>query len=49
MEGQVDVTKFTPGELLVKLQAVYPKFKCAAINKADTYSMDEYLQYLGII
>lgn len=45
--GQVDVRKFTPGELFVKLQALYPKFKCAVINKADTYVMDEYLQYLG--
>lgn len=45
--GQVDVTKFTPGELFLKLQALYPKYKCSVINKADTYSMDEYLQYLG--
>jgi uncharacterized protein YbaP (TraB family) len=45
--GQVDITKFTPGELFVKLQALYPKFKCPATNKADKYSMDEYFQYLG--
>jgi uncharacterized protein len=47
MRGNIDIRKFTPGELFVKLQALYPKIKCAAINKSDTYSMDEYFQYLG--
>lgn len=47
MGGKVDIGKFTPGELYVKLQALYPKVKCTAIGKGDTYSMDEYSQYLG--
>jgi uncharacterized protein YbaP (TraB family) len=46
-KSQVDVTKLTPGELFVSLQAGYPKFKCVAINQADTFAMDEYVQYLG--
>ena len=46
-KGQIDITKLTPGELFLKLQALYAKFKCAAINKSDSFSMDEYFQYLA--
>jgi uncharacterized protein len=46
-KGQVDIKKLTPGELFLKLQAGYPKFKCSVINKSDKWSMDEYIQYLG--
>jgi uncharacterized protein len=45
--GQTTLLKFTPGELYVKLQAYYPKYKCSVINKNDTQSMDEYVQNLG--
>jgi uncharacterized protein YbaP (TraB family) len=45
--GEVDISKYTPGELFVKLQAVYPKFKCSVINASDKWAMDEYIQRLG--
>ncbi|MEP6677076.1 MAG: TraB/GumN family protein [Ferruginibacter sp.] len=45
--GKIDIEKFTPGELYVKLLAFYPKYKCNSIKNEDTLSMDEYIQYLG--
>lgn len=45
--SQVDINKFTPGELFVKLQAVYPKFKCPVINSNEKLVMDEYIQELA--
>ena len=44
----VDITKFSPGELFLKLQAFYSAFKCDIINKKDSSSMDEYIQYLAM-
>ncbi|GAA4317156.1 TraB/GumN family protein [Flaviaesturariibacter amylovorans] len=43
----VDLSRLTPGELLVRLQAYYPLVKCPVISKRDTIFMDEYLQHLG--
>jgi uncharacterized protein YbaP (TraB family) len=43
----VDITKFSPGELFVRLSAAYPKFKCSVINANDKLIMDEYIQQLG--
>ena len=45
--SQVDINKYSPGELFAKLQAVYPKFKCPIINVNDKWAMDEYIQQLG--
>ena len=45
--GNVDLTKFTPGELFVKLQAFYPRFKCNTVKNNDTLLMDQYVQFLG--
>ena len=45
--SQVDINKYSPGELFAKLQAVYPKFKCTVINPNDKWAMDEYIQQLG--
>lgn len=44
---QTDITKFTPGELFLRLQISYPKFKCAVMKAEDKFVMDEYLQHLG--
>jgi len=44
--GLTDISKFTPGEIFLKLQAYYPKFKCSVLNQNDTLAMDEYLQNL---
>ncbi|MEO7445886.1 MAG: TraB/GumN family protein [Ferruginibacter sp.] len=46
-KGKIDLEKFTPGEILLKLHAFYPKFKCSAIKNDDTLVIDEYIQYLG--
>ena len=46
-KGKIDIEKFTPGEILLKLQAFYPKFKCNSIKNDDTLVIDEYIQYLG--
>ena len=45
--GQIDLLKFTPGELFARLQAFYPKYKCEVVSKSDKWSIDEYIQYLG--
>jgi uncharacterized protein len=46
--SRVDITKFTPGELFVKMQAYYPLAKCGLANPADTWQrMDEYLIQLA--
>ena len=45
--SEIDINKYSPGELFVKLQAVYPKFKCPAINANDKWAMDEYIQQTG--
>jgi uncharacterized protein YbaP (TraB family) len=44
---EINISKFTPGELFLRLQMNYPKYKCAVMNSADKYVLDEYLQYLG--
>ena len=44
---KIDVSKFTPGELFLRLQMTFPKFKCAVMNASDKFVLDEYLQYLG--
>lgn len=44
---EINISTFTPGELFLRLQITYPKFKCAVMNASDKYIMDEYLQYLG--
>jgi uncharacterized protein YbaP (TraB family) len=46
-KGQVDITKYTPGELIAKLQAYYPMTICNVFNKTDNKVMDEYVQFLG--
>ncbi len=46
-KGKIDIEKFTPGELLVRLQAFYPKFKCDAIKNDDSLVIDQYIQYLA--
>lgn len=46
-KGQVDILKYTPGELIAKLQSNFPITICNAINKADKKLMDEYVQFLG--
>ncbi len=45
--GKIDLEKFSPGELLMKLQVYYPKYKCNAIKSDDTLVIDEYVQYIG--
>jgi uncharacterized protein YbaP (TraB family) len=45
--GQIDVSKYTAGELFVKLQSLYPTYKCSVINKKNKLAMDEYIQQLG--
>ncbi len=45
--GKIDIEKFTPGEILVRLQAFYPRFKCSAIKNNDTLVIDQYIQYLA--
>lgn len=45
--SEIDINKYSPGELFVKLQAVYPKFKCPVINADDKWVMDEYIQQIG--
>lgn len=45
--SEVDINKYSAGELFVKLQAVYPKYKCPVINVNDKYAMDEYIQKIG--
>lgn len=46
-KGQVDISKYTPGELIAKLQSNFPMTFCTAINKTDKKLMDEYIQLLG--
>lgn len=46
-KGQVDISKYTPGELIAKLQSNFPMTICNAINKTDKKLMDEYVQLLG--
>jgi uncharacterized protein len=43
----IDINKYSPGELLVKLYASYPKHKCRVINAKDEFEMDDYIQHLG--
>lgn len=46
-KGQINITQFTPGEIFAKMQAFYPKYKCAVLNRGDSGSMDEYIQQMG--
>jgi hypothetical protein len=43
----LDINKYSPGELLIKLYAAYPKYKCPVVNAKDEFGMDEYIQRLG--
>ena len=45
--NRITISKFSPGELVIKLQTYYPRFKCSAVNKNDKFSMDEYIQTIG--
>ncbi len=47
MGSTQDVRKLASGEIFATLFAAYPKFKCSALNKADTLAMDNYIQDLG--
>jgi hypothetical protein len=42
-----EISKYTAGELLIKLQTNYPRLRCSVINKKDTLTMDEYTQIIG--
>ena len=44
---KIDVSKLTPGELFLRLQVFYPKFKCPVMNAEDKFVMDEYIQHLA--
>lgn len=43
----IDINKFSPGELLIKLYTSYPKYKCPVINARDEFGVDDYIQHLG--
>jgi len=43
----VDISKFTSGEILVRLQGVFPKVKCSVLQTKDSLFMDDYIQLLG--
>jgi uncharacterized protein YbaP (TraB family) len=46
-EKSIDLRKFTPGELFVKMQAIYPRIKCDVPGKNDSLLMDNYIQFLA--
>lgn len=46
-EKSIDLRKFTPGELFLKMQAVYPRLKCDVPGKNDSLLMDNYIQSLA--
>lgn len=43
----INIFKFTPGELYMKLLSYYPKYKCKELSETDSLTMDEYVQFLG--
>ena len=47
-QEQVDISKFTPGEIFIKLAGYYAKMKCPAVNNKNQVPMDAYIQQMGI-
>ncbi|MGG9960034.1 TraB/GumN family protein [Ferruginibacter sp. SUN106] len=43
----IPISKFSPGELVIKLQTYYPRSRCSVFDPTDKFSMDEYVQTLG--
>ena len=45
---KTSLDKYTPGELYIKLMAIFPTYKCEVIKRSDKMIMDEYIQFLGL-
>lgn len=46
-DEKIDLEKYTPAELLLKLQVYYPKYRCSALKNTVNLPMDEYIQQLA--
>lgn len=45
----IDITKYTPGEIFLRLSALLQRMNSSVINQADTILMDKYIQNLGMM
>ena len=44
---KLDITKLTPGELILRLRNYYSLYKCSPRKSTDSFYLDEYVQHLG--